>query len=114
MPDHATTFIVVLCTTPKEDVSAELARGLVEAELAACVNIVPAVRSIYRWQGATHDDAESLLVIKTQAARFEALAHWIRAHHPYSEPEIIALPIAAGSPSYLAWIASLTGGTSQP
>ena len=114
MPDLASTFIVVLCTTPKEDVSAALARGLVEAELAACVNIVPAVRSIYRWQGQTHDDAESLLVIKTQSARFEALAAWLREHHPYEEPEIITLPITTGSPSYLAWIASLTGGTSAP
>jgi periplasmic divalent cation tolerance protein len=105
------TFAVVLCTTPSPDVSAELARGLVEAELAACVNILPGVRSIYRWQGATHDDAESLMIIKTQAARFEALATWIRSHHPYSEPEIILLPIAAGSPSYLAWIASLTSGS---
>ncbi|HTU58975.1 MAG TPA: divalent-cation tolerance protein CutA, partial [Polyangiales bacterium] len=91
MLELASTFVVVLCTTPKEDVSAQLARGLVEAELAACVNIVPAVRSIYRWQGATHDDAESMMVIKTQAARFEALAEWIRNHHPYSEPEIIML-----------------------
>ena len=105
------TFAVVLCTTPSPDVSAELARGLVEAELAACVNILPGVRSIYRWQGATHDDAESLMIIKTQAARFEALAAWIRSHHPYSEPEIILLPITAGSPSYLAWIASLTNGS---
>ena len=110
MPELTSTFAVVLCTTPSEDVSAQLARGLVEAELAACVNIVPAVRSIYRWQGATQDDAESLMVIKTQAARFDALAEWIRKHHPYSEPEIILLPIHAGSPSYLAWIASLTGG----
>jgi periplasmic divalent cation tolerance protein len=111
MPDITTHFVVVLCTTPKEDVSAELARGLVEAELAACVNILPNVRSIYRWQGATHDESESLLVIKTQATRFEPLSEWIRKHHPYSEPEIIMLPITAGSPSYLAWIASLTGGT---
>lgn len=111
MPDSTSTFAVVLCTTPSPDVSAELARGLVEAELAACVNILPGVRSIYRWQGATHDDAESLMVIKTQAARFESLAAWIRSHHPYSEPEVIMLPIAAGSPTYLAWIASLTGGS---
>ena len=114
MSDLSSTFVVVLCTTPNEDVSAQLARGLVETGLAACVNIVPAIRSIYRWQGATQDDAESLMMIKTQAARFEALAAWIREHHPYSEPEVIALPISAGSPSYLAWLASLTGGTPLP
>jgi periplasmic divalent cation tolerance protein len=110
MPDTPAPYIVVLCTTPASEVSAELGRGLVEAELAACVNILPAVRSIYRWQGTTHDDAESLLIIKSRAARFDALAQWLRAHHPYSEPEIIALPITHGSPTYLAWIASLTGG----
>lgn len=101
----------MLCTAPSADVGAQLARGLVEAELAACVNIVPEVRSIYRWQGETHDDAEQLLVIKTRASRFEQLAQWIRSHHPYSEPEIIALPITAGSPSYLAWVAAMTQET---
>jgi periplasmic divalent cation tolerance protein len=111
MASNVQAYVVVLCTTPSPDVSAELARGLVEAELAACVNIVPGVRSIYRWQGSTHDDSESLMLIKTRHARFESLAEWIRKHHPYTEPEIIALPIAAGSPSYLAWIASLTAGS---
>ena len=109
MAESEETFIVVLCTTPSPEVSAELARGIVEGQLAACVNILPGVRSIYRWQGSTHDDSESLMLIKTRAARFDALADWIKKHHPYDEPEIIALAIAAGSPSYLAWIASLTG-----
>jgi periplasmic divalent cation tolerance protein len=110
MASSEPAYVVVLCTTPSPEVSAELARGLVEAELAACVNILPSVRSIYRWQGSTHDDSESLMLIKTRNARFESLADWIKQHHPYDEPEIIALPIAAGSPSYLAWIAALTNG----
>jgi periplasmic divalent cation tolerance protein len=114
MSDAAPTFVVVLCTTPSPEVSAQLARGLVEAELAACVNILPSVRSIYRWQGATHDDAESMMVIKTRAARVDELTAWLRTQHPYSEPEIIALPISAGSSSYLAWVASLTGGPAAP
>lgn len=110
MADSTTSFVVVLCTTPSPEVSAELARGLVTAELAACVNVISGVRSIYRWQGETHDDAESLLIIKTQAACFDGLAQWIREHHPYSEPEIIALPIASGSQSYLDWVVDMTGG----
>jgi len=115
MADAPSPFVVVLCTTPSPEVSAELARGLVAAELAACVNVVPGVRSIYRWQGETHDDAESLLVIKTRTQRFDALAQWLTEHHPYAEPEIIALPIAQGSQSYLAWLAAMTSpaGTSE-
>jgi periplasmic divalent cation tolerance protein len=98
------TCLVVLCTTPSAEVGAALARKLVEAKLAACVNIVPAIRSIYRWQGETKDDAESQLVIKTQSACYAALERLIRAHHPYDEPEIIALPITQGSASYLSWL----------
>ena len=98
--------LVVLCTAPEGEPAAGLARGIVAEQLAACVNIVPAVRSIYRWQGEVKDDAEALLVIKTRRARYAALEQWIRGHHPYSEPEIIALPITEGSASYLAWVAA--------
>lgn len=105
------SFLVVLCTAPSPEVGAELGRGLVEQKLAACVNIVPGLRSIYHWQGETKDDSECQLLIKTRRARFEALASWIREHHPYSEPEIIALPIVTGSPSYLAWVAAQTAET---
>ncbi len=102
--------IVVLCTVPEKGDHAErLARGLVEAELAACVNAVGPVRSIYRWQGAVQDDREVLLVIKTRRDRYAALEAAIRANHPYEEPEVIALPIAAGSASYLAWVLAQTG-----
>lgn len=108
MTDPDERYLVVLCTAPTEEAGAELGRGLVERQLAACVNIVPGVRSIYSWQGEVKDDAEVQLLIKTRSARFEALAAWIRDHHPYDEPEIIALPIAEGSASYLAWIAAQT------
>jgi periplasmic divalent cation tolerance protein len=108
MTDSMDSTLVVLCTVPSAEVGTQLGRGLVEEQLAACVNIIPAVRSIYRWQGAVHDDAEAQLLIKTRASRFEALLAWIRSHHPYEEPEVIALPIAQGSPSYLAWIAQQT------
>jgi periplasmic divalent cation tolerance protein len=97
----------VLMTAPSAEVAATIARAVVGEGLAACVNIVPGVRSIYRWQGEVCDDAEVLCVIKTRAERFEALRARIAALHPYEVPEIIALPIAAGSAPYLAWIDSL-------
>lgn len=99
-----TDYLVIFCTVPDAETAGKLGRGLVEAQLAACVNVIPGLRSIYRWQGKVNDDAELLLVIKTARSSFDALAAWIKQNHPYSEPEIIALPIAAGSPSYLAWI----------
>lgn len=75
-----------------------------EERYAACVNLVPGLTSIYQWQGAVQEEPECLLVIKTTAARFEALAERLRSLHPYAVPEIIALPITAGHPAYLNWI----------
>lgn len=97
--------VVVLSTLPNPDKAAEIARVLVEEELCACVNIVPAVRSIYRWQGAVQDDSESLAVIKTTRERLDALSRRLVQLHPYELPEVIALPIAGGHPPYLAWVA---------
>jgi periplasmic divalent cation tolerance protein len=95
---------VVLCTAPTLEVAETLARGLVDAGLAACVNLYPGVRSVYRWQGALHVDDEVQMVIKTTAARFAALEQHLRAHHPYETPEILALEVADGSHAYLAWL----------
>ena len=100
--------LVVLVTAPSPDQAAELARALVEERLAACGNVLPAIRSIYRWEGKVHDDAEALLVLKTTRGRFEALRDRILALHPYDVPEVIALPVEAGSAAYLAWIAEQT------
>lgn len=100
--------LVVLVTAPSADVAAELARALVEERLAACGNILPGVKSIYRWQGRVHEDAEALLVLKTTRTRFEALRERVLALHPYDVPEVIALPVEAGSAAYLAWIAGET------
>jgi len=97
---------VVLVTAPDSKVAAELARRLVEEGLAACVNLVPGVRSIYRWQGALQEDAEILLIAKTRAALVDALAARVRALHPYELPEVIALAVAAGSEPYLDWVRS--------
>ena len=96
-------LLVVLCTAPDEDTAQRLAVGLVEARLAACVNAIPAVRSFYRWQGEIETDDEVQLLIKTPPARFEELASWIQANHPYEVPEIVALPAKRVSDTYLAW-----------
>lgn len=100
--------ILVLCTAPDPDAAATLARGLVDAKLAACVNVVPGLRSFYVWKGDVHDEPEVQLLIKTRRARFEALSEWLADNHPYEVPEIIALPIEAGAKSYLGWLEEQT------
>ena len=102
--------VVVLCTVGKAEQAEAIARALVEERLAACVNVVPAVVSIYRWQGAVEREEERLLVIKTRAERFEALRQAIVARHPYEVPEIVALPLVAGHAPYLAWLDESVGG----
>ncbi len=97
-----------MCTCPSADVAAEVAHTLVSERLCACVNIVPGVRSIYVWDGKVCDDEEHLLVIKTDADRVDALIARAVAVHPYDCPEVIALPIEAGHPDYLAWLTAQT------
>ncbi len=101
---------VVLCTAPNTEVGAQLARGLVEARLAACVNLIPGVRSFYHWEGAIHDDAEVQLVVKTRAALVGEVSAWLEEHHPYDTPEVLALPVSVGSAAYLRWIDASTEG----
>lgn len=96
--------IVVLVTAGSHDEAAKIARSVVEERLAACVNIVPGLRSIYRWKGQVADDAEWLLVMKTSRARFAALEARVRELHSYEVPEVIALDVAAGSRPYLDWL----------
>ncbi|HEX7976340.1 MAG TPA: divalent-cation tolerance protein CutA [Anaerolineales bacterium] len=101
--------IVVLITVPSVEAGRQIARTLLELKLAACVNILPQVHSLYTWQGEIHDDDETLLVVKTRAELFEArLVPAVKAIHPYEVPEIIALPIQAGSTDYLDWIGNVT------
>jgi periplasmic divalent cation tolerance protein len=100
--------LVVLVTAPSAERAAEIARAVVEERLAACGNVVPGLRSIYRWEGKLHDDAEALLVLKTTGDRFEALRARVLALHPYEVPEVIALRIEAGSAPYLEWITAET------
>jgi|SRR5580692_2733253 periplasmic divalent cation tolerance protein len=96
---------IVLSTAGSEDEARRLARHLVEHQLAACVNIVPRVESIYRWQGKVESSQEWLLLIKTSAEKFPAVRDAIRELHSYDLPECIALTIEDGSPDYLQWLA---------
>ena len=100
--------IVVLCSCPDESKAIDIARVLVQEGLAACVNRLAPVTSVYRWEGRVCEQSEQLLVIKTTPARYEALEMRLKALHPYEIPEIIAIPVVAGSGQYLAWIAAAT------
>lgn len=102
------TYCVVQTTLASEADAATLARQLVQARLGACVQL-QAIRSFYLWQDQPHDEPEWLLSIKTRCALYPALEAWLREHHPYETPEIIQLPIAAGSAAYLAWVDGNTG-----
>jgi periplasmic divalent cation tolerance protein len=103
-----TDALVVLVTAPDADVAATLTRAIVDEGLAACGNLIPGLRSIYRWQGAICDEAEVLILFKTRAERFPALRDRIVSLHPYDCPEVIALTVADGSAAYLRWIAENT------
>ena len=101
--------VVALSTAPSAEKAAEIGRALVEEKLAACVNIVPAVRSIYRWKGQLCDDSEVLCVIKTRADRIDALRERLVALHPYEVPELVVLDVVSGHIPYLAWIDESVG-----
>ncbi|GHG82809.1 divalent-cation tolerance protein CutA [Comamonas sp. JC664] len=103
-----TDAILVLVTAPSTDKAAELARTLVEEQLAACGNLIPGARSIYRWEGRVQDEPEVLLILKTRAALFEPLRARIVALHPYDVPEVLRLDVADGHAPYLSWILGST------
>ena len=100
--------IIVLVTCGSEEEALKIANALVESRLAACVNLVAPIRSIYRWEGRMWDEKEWLLIIKTQKNRFEELEKKIKSLHSYSVPEIVSVPIVEGSSSYLNWISENT------
>src|SRR5215510_5697044 len=97
-------------TAPDAAQAERLARALVEEGLCACVNIVPGVRSIYRWQGKVHDDAEVLCIAKTRPALFEPVRARVVELHPYEVPEILAFVVDDGNPAYLEWLRESTKG----
>ena len=99
---------VVLCTVPTEESAEKIARALVEERLAACVSIVPGIRSIYRWENEICDDPELLLLIKTRRDLFEPLSARLQRLHPYEVPEIVALESGQVSPAFLDWLVGAT------
>jgi periplasmic divalent cation tolerance protein len=105
--------IVVLVTTGSEAEARRIARALVEQELVACVNVLPSVRSIFRWEGQVVEEQEFLLVAKTVSQAFERVATAVKSMHSYSLPEVIALPIQQGLPEYLSWVRDVTKPTGQ-
>lgn len=107
MPQSHSPYGIVLVTAPSQAEAELLAKTIVEGKLAACVSLLP-IRSIYTWQGTLHQEEEWQLVIKTALDRFDELDAKIRSLHSYEVPEIIALPIEAGSAPYLQWIAEQT------
>ncbi len=104
-------FIVVLVTAGSEEEAETIARNLVEGKLAACVNIISPIRSMYSWEGKVADDKEWLLLIKTRKSLFPQVEKGIKEWHSYEVPEVIALPVLAGSREYLGWVEESTEGS---
>jgi len=102
-------YVVIFVTANSVDEAKKIAQDLVDKGLAACCNIIPAVRSIYRWEGKLCDDQEALMVIKSRRDRFPQLAEAVKALHSYQVPEIIALPLVDGWPPYLKWLDDCLG-----
>jgi periplasmic divalent cation tolerance protein len=103
-----TDVSIVFVTAAGEDEAAAIGRALVEEKLAACANIVPRIRSIYRWKGEIYDEQEVLMVMKTRSSLFPALKDRVRQLHGYEVPEIISFPVTAGLEEYLAWVGAET------
>lgn len=101
---EAGTHSIAYVTTPNANSAKELARKLVDRKLAACVNIIPGLTSIYEWEGKINEDQEILLMIKTRTARVDELSKFVRENHPYSVAEVISVPIENGNPPYLDWL----------
>ena len=99
-----TNKIIVLTTCGSEQEAEILARRLIDSRLAACVNVIMQIRSFYRWQGKVADAHEWLLIIKTSRDQFEPLRVVLKGAHSYALPEVLAIPVTAGSPTYLAWL----------
>ena len=101
-------ILILVSTCPDASTAERIARELVDASLVACVNIVPGLRSIYRWNGAVQADDEVLMILKTPADRLSAARERLVALHPYDVPEVVALPVADGHYPYLQWVIDST------
>jgi periplasmic divalent cation tolerance protein len=102
-------YLVAMTTLATEEQAVSLARSALERRLVACANVMPAVRSLYRWHGAIQDDREHLVLLKTRADRFDDLAKAFAELHPYEVPELVALPVARGATAYLGWLDDCLG-----
>ncbi|BAS82682.1 Os03g0186950, partial [Oryza sativa Japonica Group] len=100
--------IVVYVTVPNREAGKKLSQSIISEKLAACVNIVPGIESVYWWEGKVQTDAEELLIIKTRESLLDALTEHVKANHEYDVPEVIALPITGGNTKYLEWIKNST------
>jgi len=107
-PSSRTGTLVVLVTCPGRKVGEMMGHTLVQKRLAACVNVVPNLTSIYRWEKSVRREVEVLLIIKTRRSRLPALIRCVRGLHPYTIPEIVALPLVGGSAPYLSWLRNST------
>ena len=107
--ENNANYCVALCTCGDTDTAMQLARRLVQQHLAACVNLVPGIQSVYEWEGVLETTGETLMVIKTAAAQLPALKVLINEEHPYDVPELITLAITDGLPDYLGWLGSHLG-----
>jgi periplasmic divalent cation tolerance protein len=104
-----TDGLLVITTLPDAETAAELAKNVVGERLAACANLIPALRSIYKWQGKIQDENEVLILFKTRQAHYENLKARILELHPYEVPEVLAIPVEQGYAAYLDWLATETG-----
>mmetsp|Transcript_7588 Transcript_7588/g.11167 ORF Transcript_7588/g.11167 Transcript_7588/m.11167 type:complete len:128 (-) Transcript_7588:28-411(-) len=98
----------VYITIDSSQKAEELAKGLVDSELAACVNIIPSVKSVYKWENQVHVDEELLLMVKTRSELIPSLTEWVQNNHPYDCPEVISVPITSGNPAYLQFVTDST------
>ena len=95
---------IVLCTCPNDEAAERISSAIVEARLAACVNIVKAIQSVFRWDEKIQSENETLMIIKTVSSRYSELESMLQEVHPYDVPEILMIPVGAGSPPYLSWV----------
>jgi periplasmic divalent cation tolerance protein len=114
MADDPIRFQLVLTTTDSEALAESIARVLVERRLAACVNLLGPVQSVYRWEGEVVHSEERMLIIKTRVDRFPQVAAAIRELHTYDVPEVLAIPLSAGDPRYLSWLAGCLPDADEP
>lgn len=103
--EHSVAYV----TAPNEEVAKKIAHGLVNKKLAACVNIIPQITSIYEWEGKINEDSEVLMMIKTKTCKVNELTDFVKTNHPYTVCEVISLPIQSGNEAYLKWINDAVG-----